>query len=635
MSSDAANSETTRIDVEYPRKADLRKDVSRPLPNIPPGTIDPASMTGGAPNIQAKAALDAFNAALASKNVEELANCFYTEQSYWRDIVALTSHLRTFTTPRVVAAALLKMIALRNIVDKAELAGDAHFAIMSPVMMFIDCGISFRISSPALENAGKMILLPVKAGGVEGSVCWKIWILSTWVENLVNQPEDETLLLAPSSQLYDAETIATDVLIVGAGSSGIMTAARLKALGVESVVLDRNAQVGDNWANRYDSLRFHVPTSNCEMPYAYFKKELQSPHGLTKDEVADHLQQYAKNFHLNIISLAIVQSTVYSPSKKKWTVTVKSVDGSWIKTITSKHFVQATGLGSGKPYLPPMKYKHLYKGQSIHSAQYRNTQVLSEQGVKDCYKAGLQTTMVVRSPTYIFPYDYVIDPHSLGAYDLMPLNVADKLLNTFPSSLDGQFSHALFAHLASKEPDRYLALSQAGFPVLDSRDPSVNIQHHLLERGGGHYLDVGGTDLIAEGKVAVRAHVEPVGYTDTGLRLSDGSVLDADAVIWCTGFADIDARMTAMELLGAEEASIREGDLGPADIVMRLDASWGVDAEGEVRGVWKRHLRMDNYWVMGGNMQQQRWWSRPMAQQIKLALDGSLPPAYRDIPVPT
>lgn len=46
-----------------------------------------------------------------------------------------------------------------------------------------------------------------------------------------------------------------------------MTAARLKALGVESVVADRNVAVGDSWALRYDCLRFHVPTSNCEMPY--------------------------------------------------------------------------------------------------------------------------------------------------------------------------------------------------------------------------------------------------------------------------------------------------------------------------------------------------------------------------------
>ena len=181
--------------------------------------------------------------------------------------------------------------------------------------------------------------------------------------------------------------------------------------------------------------------------------------------------------------------------------------------------------------------------------------------------------------------------------------------------------------------DRYKALSQAGFPVRDCTDPSFNIQHHLLERGGGHYLDVGGTELIASGQVGVRGLVEPVGYTETGLRLSDGSILDVDAVVWCTGFADKNVRGTAREMLGAD-GSGREGDMGPADIAATLDATWGVDAEGEVRGVWKRHLRMENYWVMGGVIQHQRWWSRSMAQQIKLALEGCLPDAYRDTPAP-
>lgn len=46
-----------------------------------------------------------------------------------------------------------------------------------------------------------------------------------------------------------------------------MMAARLKALGIESVIIDRNAQVGENWSRRFDSLKLHVPTSNCEMPY--------------------------------------------------------------------------------------------------------------------------------------------------------------------------------------------------------------------------------------------------------------------------------------------------------------------------------------------------------------------------------
>lgn len=47
--------------------------------------------------------------------------------------------------------------------------------------------------------------------------------------------------------------------------------------------------------------------------------------------------------------------------------------------------------------------------------------------------------MVVRSPTCVFPYEYVIDSHSVGAYDLMPLEAADKLMNTLPTALDGSF----------------------------------------------------------------------------------------------------------------------------------------------------------------------------------------------------
>lgn len=60
--------------------------------------------------------------------------------------------------------------------------------------------------------------------------------------------------------------------------------------------------------------------------------------------------------------------------------------------------------------------------------------------------------MVARSPTYVFPYEYVMDPHGIGAYDLLPLEAADKMLNTFPFALDGQFSHGLFSHLNSLEP---------------------------------------------------------------------------------------------------------------------------------------------------------------------------------------
>ncbi|KAJ5650935.1 monooxygenase [Penicillium longicatenatum] len=250
--------------------------------------------------------------------------------------------------------------------------------------------------------------------------------------------------------------------------------------------------------------------------------------------------------------------------------------------------------------------------------------------------------MNVRSPTYIVPLDYVCHKSSLGAYD-GGVAAADKLFLSLPSVIEGQLGRDLFAMFASAEPERYAALQAAGFPVLDSRDPNCALIHNLLERAGGHYVDVGGTKLIEEGKVGIKANAEPVAYTKTGLRFSDGSCVDADAIIWCTGYADANVRDTAAEILASASAvdgvssGVDDGIkhlLGPREIASRLDATWSIDSEGEIRGMWKRHLGLDNFWIMGGYTQQHRWHSRTLALQIKAALEGILPPAYRDTPFP-
>lgn len=113
-----------------------------------------------------------------------------------------------------------------------------------------------------------------------------------------------------------------------------------------------------------------------------YKKELQSPHRLTKDEVADHLREYAARFNLNVILSSEIQSSFFGVPEKKWMINLSCPDDSRSKTIVSKHLVQATGLGSGKPYLPPAEGGDLYKGLNIHSTQYRNGQAMVEQGVK-------------------------------------------------------------------------------------------------------------------------------------------------------------------------------------------------------------------------------------------------------------
>jgi hypothetical protein len=125
----------------------------------------------------------------------------------------------------------------------------------------------------------------------------------------------------------------------------------------------------------------------------------------------------------------------------------------------------------------------------------------------------------------------------------------------------------------------------------------------------------------------------------------ESTCLDTDAIIWCTGFADSNVVTTATEILGGksdvtvantkiDDQTGRAHVLTPGGIASHLDTTWGVDEEGEIRGMWKRHSHVESIWIMGGYTQQHWWYSRILALQIKAALQGILPPAYRHDPAP-
>lgn len=213
-----------------------------PLPTIPPGTVNAISMTGDAAVKAAQGVIDKFNAAICADDAKALAACFLESQAWWKDSLALTYHLRTFNTPETVAAALLETKKLRDF-GKFNVGRRAVFIPVTPSLVcvheqnlrlqkqndklyadvlfahqqFIDCGIALRTTSPAATCTGKFILLPFKDSN--STVKWKIWVLSTRLDNLDSQPEDESLLETPARQLSGVDTIETEVFILGAGNA--------------------------------------------------------------------------------------------------------------------------------------------------------------------------------------------------------------------------------------------------------------------------------------------------------------------------------------------------------------------------------------------------------------------------------
>lgn len=121
---------------EFPRRVDLRMMLDQqPLPVNAPGAVDSASMAGEEATRQARAVLDKLNAALAADDTETLKSCFFAGQAYWKDQLALTYHLRTFTNAGVVAASLVETKGLRGLTGGIKLEGAAQFVAATPALV--------------------------------------------------------------------------------------------------------------------------------------------------------------------------------------------------------------------------------------------------------------------------------------------------------------------------------------------------------------------------------------------------------------------------------------------------------------------------------------------------------------------
>lgn len=86
-----------------------------------------------------------------------------------------------------------------------------------------------------------------------------------------------------------------------------------------------------------------------------------------------------------------------------------------------------------------------------------------------------------------------------------------------------------------------------------------------------------------------------------GLKLSDGTFLPADEIIFATGYQNM--RTQSRLMFGDELAD-------------KLKDVWGLDEEGEVRTMW-RPSGHPGFWFMGGNLMVCRYFSKLLALQIK------------------
>lgn len=411
-----------------------------------------------------------------------------------------------------------------------------------------------------------------------------------------------------------------DVLVIGAGHSGLTLAAELGTLGVRTLLVDRAERVGDNWRSRYDSLILHDPVWSNHLPLMPFPPNW--PVFTPKDKMGDWLDIYSRAMELNVWNRTRIVASTFDPPERRWTVEVDR-DGTR-RTLRPRHVVLATGLSGTEPVMPTFEGADLFAGKLLHSSEYRTesgrrgtrTVVVGTGNsghdiAQDLHESGAQVTLVQRGPTHVVSGRTLSERSRIRFGEHVPTDVAD-LLAASTARFDPQFvSEVKFEVSAMAESDRVLldALEARGFAHNLGPD-GTGVMMLFLTRNGGYYIDVGAAPLIANGRIGLVSGAIDRLDTD-GLVMSDGTHVPADTIVCATGFRGI--LDTARLLLGDAVADV----CGPV---------WDLDDEGELRSVW-RWSGHDRFWIHGGNLAMVRTYGRYLALQIKADLAGIELPA--------
>ena len=133
-----------------------------------------------------------------------------------------------------------------------------------------------------------------------------------------------------------------------ADNPGFRIAARLKQLNVDTLIVDREKRIGDNWRKRYHALTLHNQVQVNHLPYMHFPPNW--PTYIPKDKLANWFEAYVEAMELNFWTETEFEGGSYDEKEGRWTVTLRRADGSQ-RTMHPRHVVLATGV-SGIPSVP-------------------------------------------------------------------------------------------------------------------------------------------------------------------------------------------------------------------------------------------------------------------------------------------
>jgi putative flavoprotein involved in K+ transport len=298
-------------------------------------------------------------------------------------------------------------------------------------------------------------------------------------------------------------------VVIGGGQAGLSVGYHLARRDRSFVILEASDRVGDNWRNRFDSLRLYSPARYDGLPgWGVPLDRWTFP---TKDEIADYLEAYAKRFELPVITGAGVDSLR------------KDGDRYLVRSGAHRFLADNVVVASGtfqQPIVPDFAGELDPTIRQMHSSDYRNPAQLQDGPVLvvGCGHSGADIALdVAASHTTV---------------------LSGRVHGEVPFDIEGRAARFVF-------PVLWFMANR----VLTMKTPLGRKMRPEIRSGGGPLLRVKRAHLLAAGVERTDARV--AGVRDGRPILDDGRVLDVANVIWCTGFGK-DVSWIELPVAGAD-----------------------------------------------------------------------------------
>lgn len=206
-----------------------------------------------------------------------------------------------------------------------------------------------------------------------------------------------------------------EIIVIGAGLSGILAGIRLKQAGLKFNILEKNPDLGGTWLeNSYPGCR--VDIANHFYSYSFNPNNEWSEHFSQQAEILNYLKKSVKKYNIfkNINFGRKVISAHYKEEIKRWELNIKYNSGKE-ETITAKILISAVGQ-LNRPKTPKFPGIKKFRGNQFHSSRWDHEQELARkkvavvgtgassfQIVPEIAKIARKLYVFQRSPAWMYP----------------------------------------------------------------------------------------------------------------------------------------------------------------------------------------------------------------------------------------